>query len=105
MNPITPVNLRSNDGGIITETVSTTAEYQRPVMLIPRRAAMKERTDHQLDTARRLEDKPGIFVAWTKRKSALRSTGQNQSCRTTKFQIPISAPPVFLNQIRGFPLA
>jgi UDP-N-acetylglucosamine transferase subunit ALG13 len=38
---------------------------QRPIVIVPRRAALGEhRNDHQVATARWLEERPGVFVAW-----------------------------------------
>jgi UDP-N-acetylglucosamine transferase subunit ALG13 len=38
---------------------------QRPIIIVPRRAALGEhRNDHQVATARWLEGRPGVFVAW-----------------------------------------
>lgn len=45
-------------------TVLTAARFGKPVLLMPRRAALGEhRNDHQLATVRNLEGRPGILVA------------------------------------------
>lgn len=47
-------------------SVITAAELGKPIVLLPRHAAQKEHTtDHQIDTARWLRARPGIFVADT----------------------------------------
>jgi len=45
-------------------TVLTAARFVKPIVLVPRRAALNEhRNDHQLATVRNLEGRPGILVA------------------------------------------
>jgi UDP-N-acetylglucosamine transferase subunit ALG13 len=45
-------------------TVITAVEFGRPIVLLPRRAALGEHTtNHQLHTATWLKDKPGVFVS------------------------------------------
>ena len=47
-------------------TVLTAAAHGRPLIVMPRRAALGEhRNEHQLATAKRLEGRPGLAVAWT----------------------------------------
>ncbi len=47
-------------------TILSAMEGAKPLVLMPRRAALGEhRNDHQMATARRLSDTPGISVAWT----------------------------------------
>lgn len=46
-------------------TIFTGTRAAKPIIVIPRRAALGEhRSDHQLATAAALEDYPGIYVAW-----------------------------------------
>jgi len=45
-------------------TIITAAEFRKPLVLLPRRGALREtRNDHQVATANWLRIKPGIFVA------------------------------------------
>lgn len=45
-------------------TVLTALEFGTPLLVMPRRAALGEqRNDHQIDTARRLRELPGVVVA------------------------------------------
>ena len=45
-------------------SVITAMRHQTPIVLLPRRLAAGEHTtDHQMATARWLEDKPGVFIA------------------------------------------
>ena len=47
-------------------TIINAAEYRKPLVLMPRRGTLREtRNDHQVATARWLNEKPGIFVADT----------------------------------------
>lgn len=46
-------------------SVLTALRYRRPILILPRRAALGEhRNDHQLATARWLSTRPGVAVAW-----------------------------------------
>lgn len=46
-------------------SVLTALALQRPIVIVPRSAAKGEhRNDHQLATARWLQSRPGVFVAW-----------------------------------------
>lgn len=46
-------------------SVMTALRLQRPILILPRKAALGEhRNDHQLATARWLATRPGISVAW-----------------------------------------
>src|SRR5262245_55107265 len=52
-----------------TGSVFTAGRFRKPIVLVPRRAAMREMTtDHQLDTAKWLESTPGIYVVWDDRQ-------------------------------------
>ncbi|AOL93009.1 glycosyltransferase [Porphyrobacter sp. LM 6] len=45
-------------------TILTAARFAKPIVLIPRRAALEEhRNDHQLATVAQLATRPGILVA------------------------------------------
>jgi UDP-N-acetylglucosamine transferase subunit ALG13 len=46
-------------------SVLTALALPKPIVIVPRRASLGEhRNDHQLATARWLEGRPGVFVAW-----------------------------------------
>jgi len=46
-------------------TILTSLYMRKPILIMPRRANLREhRSDHQLATARRFENKPGVLVAW-----------------------------------------
>lgn len=47
-------------------TVLTAQRYKKPIVLVPRRAALSEhRNDHQLATVNQLDKRPGIYVAYS----------------------------------------
>jgi UDP-N-acetylglucosamine transferase subunit ALG13 len=86
-----------------TGSVFTASEFRKPIVLLPRRAAQKEHTtDHQLDTAKWLEDKPGIFIAWSENELAQAIERAGQAAGNLPSLIPTSAPQPFLDRIRGF---
>lgn len=46
-------------------SVLTALRYQRPILIMPRKASLGEhRNDHQMATARWLSDRPGVTVCW-----------------------------------------
>lgn len=46
-------------------SVLNALSLQRPIIIVPRRAALAEhRNDHQVATARWLQERSGVFVAW-----------------------------------------
>jgi UDP-N-acetylglucosamine transferase subunit ALG13 len=86
-----------------TGSAFTASEFDKPVVLIPRRAAQKEHTtDHQLDTAKWLEDKPGIFVAWNDGDISPQIERAGQAVGNLQSRIPLAAPQPFLDRIREF---
>ena len=47
-------------------TFLTARDRKKPLILVPRRAALREhRSDHQMDTAHALETCEGVSIAWT----------------------------------------
>ena len=47
-------------------TVLTALRAEKPLIVLPRRAALDEhRNEHQMATARALKQTPGIYIAWT----------------------------------------
>lgn len=46
-------------------SVLTALRYQKPIVIMPRKASIGEhRNEHQLATARWLENRPGVTVCW-----------------------------------------
>ena len=72
-------------------------------MLTPRRAANSEHaTDHQVDTAKWLDGKPGIFVIWSDDNLAPVIERAGQSQHNLQSLIPPTATASFLERIRNF---
>lgn len=88
-----------------TGSVFTAAEFGVPIVLVPRRAAYKEHTtDHQIDTAKWLEGKSGIFVAWTDNDLAAAIELASGAQLTGQPLVSPSASPPFIERIREFVL-
>ena len=86
-----------------TGSVFTASEFGKPIILIPRRAADKEHTtDHQLDTAKWLENKPGIFVVWSEQQLAPMIVRAEKAINGMQSSVLPSAPEPFLARIRNF---
>jgi UDP-N-acetylglucosamine transferase subunit ALG13 len=85
-------------------SVITAGEYGKPIVLLPRLASRGEHTnDHQVDTARWLRDRPGLYVADAEGDlpaaiAAARAAGGGQASLGT------TAPEAFLHRIRRFAL-
>jgi UDP-N-acetylglucosamine transferase subunit ALG13 len=89
-----------------TGSVFTASEFKIPIVLIPRRAANKEHTtDHQVDTAKWLEGKSGIFIVWSDDELALVIKRAREGEQDLHLLVPQSAPAPFLERIRGFLLS
>jgi UDP-N-acetylglucosamine transferase subunit ALG13 len=83
-------------------TVITAMQIGRPLVLVPRSAAHREHTtDHQLDTARWLDGRPGVKIANTgdTLESAIREHMANFAGNLDR--IGDAAPQSFLDRIRG----
>jgi UDP-N-acetylglucosamine transferase subunit ALG13 len=86
-----------------TGSVFTACTFCKPIVLVPRRAAEKEHTtDHQLDTARWLENKPGIFVAWSEDDLGQALERAENSVGNIQSLIDPFAPQAFIDRIRNF---
>lgn len=85
-------------------SVITAGEYGKPIVLLPRRAALGEHTnDHQMDTAAWLRARPGIQVAEAAedlpaRIAAARAAGGGFE------KVAATAPAPFLARLRDFAL-
>ena len=86
-------------------SVVTAGEYARPIVLLPRRAALGEhRNDHQADTAGWLRDRPGIYVADDETELAERIAAARRADATASPPMSKTAPPEFLEKLRKFVL-
>ena len=85
-------------------SVITAGEHGKPIVLLPRRASRGEHTnDHQVDTARWLRGRPGLFVADAEADlpaaiAAARAGAGGQA------SLGATAPAAFLERIRRFAL-
>ena len=77
------------------------AERARPIVLFPRRAAFNEHTsDHQLQTARWLCQKPGVYVAMTEEELPTVIATALARPEIVVEPVPPHAPAPFLSRIR-----
>ena len=50
-------------------SVLTALKYRKPILVMPRKASLGEhRNDHQMATAKWLQELPGVFVAWNEKE-------------------------------------
>ncbi|WP_158625903.1 glycosyltransferase [Arsenicitalea aurantiaca] len=76
------------------------AERAKPVILFPRRAALREHTtDHQLDTVKFLEGRPGIHVA-TDPETLDRAIAEARKGGGGE-RLSSAAPPTFIANLRA----
>lgn len=46
-------------------SILTALKYRKPILIVPRKAQLGEhRNEHQMATAKWLQTRPGVFVAW-----------------------------------------
>lgn len=69
ISPLEAETLMQQSGLIVAHagmgSILTALKYQRPILIMPRKAALGEhRNEHQLATARWVEGRPGVHVAW-----------------------------------------
>lgn len=79
------------------------AEKSKPLVMLPRRAALHEHTtDHQVHTARWLKEKPGVYVAMEERELAGAITAARAQPELGVSSVAPYAPAVLLSQIRTY---
>jgi UDP-N-acetylglucosamine transferase subunit ALG13 len=84
-------------------SVITAGEHGKPVVLLPRRAALGEHNnDHQLDTAAWLRARPGIAVA--EREADLAACIARARAQGPGARVSAAAPEAFLARLRAFAL-
>jgi UDP-N-acetylglucosamine transferase subunit ALG13 len=82
-------------------TILIARELGKPIVVMPRRAALNEhRTDHQLGTVRELASRGGVVPAMT--EADLLEILDNPCCLPASDQISPYAPREFLDKIRDF---
>lgn len=86
-----------------TGTVFAASEFRKPIVLIPRRASLQEHTtDHQLDTAKWLEGKRGVFIVWSEEELASAIEQAFQAARDFQSLVLPPTSQAFLDRIRTF---
>lgn len=86
-------------------SVVTASEYGKPILLLPRLARLGEhRNDHQLDTLKRLGDRPGITSAKSETELGPLIAQIRRTARGDMKPLSKTAPAEFLSRIRTFAL-
>lgn len=84
-------------------SVVTAAQFARPVVVLPRRAAFGEHTsDHQVETAGWLRQKPGVWVADTEADLGPALEAALALDPSTLQTLPPHAPAPFLQRLHRF---
>lgn len=79
------------------------AEKSKPLVMLPRRAALHEHTtDHQVHTARWLREKPGIYVAMEEHDLPRAISAVRARPEVSVSSVGPYAPAMFLAQIRSY---
>ena len=82
-------------------SILTALKYRKPILVLPREAKSGEhRNDHQIATARWLEGRPNIFVAWS--DSELIDMLGNVSASATAEHISDWASPQLIGALSSF---
>jgi UDP-N-acetylglucosamine transferase subunit ALG13 len=82
-------------------SILTALRHGKPILIMPRKAALGEhRNDHQMATAKWLESRSGIFVAWD--EASLRRKLDERSSLISGEHIAEYASPELLERIRQF---
>ena len=78
----------------------TAMRFQTPIVMLPRRfEAGEHTTDHQMATARWLQEKPGIFIAWDEADLAA-GIARAEAAKDLAALAP-HAPAGFTDRLRG----
>jgi len=76
-------------------------ELQKPIVVVPRRFAYKEhRNDHQMATAKWLEDRPGVYIAYEIEKLDEKIVSAREMSVNMDFSL--YASPELLDTIKAF---
>jgi len=83
-------------------SVVTAGEYGKPIVLMPRRAALGEhRSDHQRDTAAHFVGRPGILVAENEAELPAQIAAARSAAGTPE-ALARTAPQEFIDRLRSF---
>ena len=85
-------------------SVVTAGEHGKPIVVLPRKATWGEHTtDHQLETAAWLRDRPGVFVAAEAEDlPGCIAAARERGAAGAVALVPKTAPPEFLSRLRSF---
>lgn len=82
-------------------SILTALQYGKPIVVMPRRGDMQEtRNDHQLATARKLADRPGIEVAMD--EGGLAGALDRLQDLDAAPVLPATASPELIEHLKGF---
>lgn len=85
-------------GSIITALATA-----KPIIVLPRQARLGEhRNDHQLATAKRFADRPGLVVAWSETDLPGAIDRALESSVTPQDRLPQFAPAAFTDRLRQY---
>ena len=83
-------------------SIISAAEAGKSIVIMPRHASLKEHTtDHQVHTAARLRDRPGIYVAMSEAELPGRIDEAIESAGSERRRLPKTAPEEFIARIRA----
>lgn len=84
-------------------TVVTAARFGRPVVVLPRRRHLGEHnSDHQVETAAWLAEKPGVWIAVDEAGLGPAIAAALAADPATLSTLPPFAPPAFTDRLRAF---
>lgn len=82
-------------------SILTALRFGKPILIMPRRAALGEhRNEHQMATAKWLESRSGIFVAWDEHE--LRQRLDERAQLLSGDNIPEYASPELIAKVQQF---
>ena len=82
-------------------SIISAAEAGKSIVIMPRHACLKEHTtDHQVHTATRLLNRPGLFVAMSEAELPERIDQAMGATGSAREYLPRTAPEAFVSRIR-----
>lgn len=82
-------------------SILTALRYKKPILIMPRRADLNEhRNDHQVATAKRFCEKPGVTVAW--QESEIAAALDRRDALPTGDGISEFANPALLSRLQSY---
>lgn len=82
-------------------SVLTALRYQRPILIMPRKASLGEhRNEHQMATAKWLDSRPGVTVCWD--ESTLAEMLDNRNHKGRAPELPEFAAGTLIEKLAAF---